>query len=113
MVQIAISSDLNLDGEYTESWLLATDQWVVSFNPNHAEEPDIIQLPLSNVVTVKMRNYIGNGVLELHTAKKAFPVLRYSKTMNEKIKDVAGFLELLSVDSVGKKASKPIGFKTL
>ena len=42
VVKIAVSSDMNLDGEYTESWLLATDQWIVSFNPNHAEEPNII-----------------------------------------------------------------------
>ncbi|MFQ6040055.1 MAG: ABC transporter ATP-binding protein [Candidatus Poribacteria bacterium] len=103
VVQIAISSDMNLDGEYTESWLLATDQWVISFNPNHAEEPEIIQLPLNDVVTVKTRNYIGNGMLELHTAKKAFPVLRYSKTMNAKISDVAGFLEMLSGDGTGKE----------
>ncbi|MFQ6043006.1 MAG: ABC transporter ATP-binding protein, partial [Candidatus Poribacteria bacterium] len=104
VVKIAISSDMNLDGEYTESWLLATDQWIVSFNPNHAEEPNIIQLPLSDVVTVKTRNYIGNGILELHTAKKAYPVLRYSKTMNAKVSDAAGFLELLSSDATGKKA---------
>ena len=103
VVQIAISSDMNLDGEYTESWLLATDQWVISFNSNHAKEPEIIQLPLHDVVTVKTRNYIGNGMLELHTAKKAFPVLRYSKTMNAKISDAAGFLEMLSGDGTGKE----------
>ena len=109
VVQIAISSDMNLDGEYTESWLLATDQWVVSFNTNYAEEPNIIQMPLSDVVTVKTRNYIGNGMLELHTAEKAISVLRYSKTMNAKISDAAGFLEMLSGDSTGKGEGKNLG----
>jgi len=107
--QIAVSSDMNLDGEYNESWLLATDQWVVSFNPNHAEEPNIIQLPLSDVVTVKARNYIGNGMLELHTAEKAISVLRYSKTMNAKISDAAGFLEMLSGDGTGEEEMKKRG----
>jgi len=106
VVQIAVSSDMNLDGEYTESWLLANDQWVVSFNPNHAKEPDIIQLPLSDVVAVKTHNYIGNGMLELHTAEKAFAVLRYSKTMSAKISDAAGFLEMLSSNGTGKKEGK-------
>jgi len=109
VVQIAISSDMNLDGEYTESWLLATDQWVVSFNPNHAEEPNIIQMPLSDVVTVKTHNYIGNGMLELHTAEKAISVLRYSKTMNAKISDAAGFLEMLSGDGTSKREGKNLG----
>jgi ATP-binding cassette subfamily B protein len=109
MVQIAVSSDMNLDGEYTESWLLANDQWVVSFNSNHAKEPDIIQLPLNDVVAVKTRNYIGNGMLELHTAEKAFSVLRYSKTMSAKISDAAGFLEMLSNNGTGKKEGKKFG----
>ncbi|MBM3237232.1 ABC transporter ATP-binding protein [Candidatus Poribacteria bacterium] len=109
VVQIAVSSDMNLDGEYTESWLLANDQWVVSFNPNHAKEPDIIQLPLSDVVAVKTHNYIGNGMLELHTAEKAFAVLRYSKTMSAKISDAAGFLEMLSSNGTGKKEGKKFG----
>lgn len=106
VVKIAISSDMTIDGQYEESWLLATDQWVVNITPNH-EKAAVIQMPLSDVVSVKTRNYIGNGMLELHTAEKAVPVLRYSKTLSSKVSDVAGILETLSGDGTkeGKKWS--------
>jgi len=101
-IRIAIASDMNLDGEFRESWLLANNKWVVSINPNHSKKPDVLKIPASKIVSMKTKNFIGNGILEVHTSDNAVQLLRYSKTMSAKVGDAAHAIEEL----LGKESSE-------
>ncbi|MFC1716426.1 ABC transporter ATP-binding protein [Candidatus Poribacteria bacterium] len=80
-IRVAVSSDMNLDGEFEESWLLATDNRVLVFSGNHVQEPELIHdLRIEDIKDVELKSYIGNGILEIHTADKAIELLRFSKT---------------------------------
>ena len=104
-IRIAIASDMNLNGEFRESWLLANDKWVVSINPNHAAEPDVIKMRADKVVAMKTKNFIGNGILEVHTSDNAVQFLRYSKSVSAKVGDAAHAIEQL----LGKGAAEGKG----
>lgn len=80
-IHVAVSSDMTLDGIFEDSWLLATDKRVLVFSGNHTKRPELLHnISIADIRNVKLRNYIGNGVLELNTDNKAVEVLRFSKT---------------------------------
>ncbi len=80
-IRVAVSSDMNLDGDFEESWLLATDNRVLVFSGNHVQQPELIyDLPIEDIKDIELKNYIGNGILEIHTADRAIELLRFSKT---------------------------------
>jgi len=80
-IRVAVSSDMDLEGVFEDSWLLATDKRILVFSGNHYKRPDLIhEMPIADVNEVKLKNYVGNGVLEVETADKAVELLRFSKT---------------------------------
>jgi ATP-binding cassette subfamily B protein len=80
-IRVAVSSDMDLEGAYEDSWLLATNKRILVFSGNHYKPPDLIhEMPIADVNEVKLKNYVGNGVLEVKTADKAVELLRFSKT---------------------------------
>jgi len=80
-IRVAVSSDMNIDGVFEDSWLLATDKRILVFSGDHYKRPELIhEVPIVDVNEVKLKNYVGNGVLEVKTADKAVELLRFSKT---------------------------------
>jgi len=80
-IQIATSSDMNLDGIFEDNWFIATDKRILVFSGNHSKIPKLThEVPISEVEEVRLKNYIGNGVLEVKTANKAMEILRFSRT---------------------------------
>jgi ATP-binding cassette subfamily B protein len=80
-VQVSVLSDMNIDGIYEDCWFLATDQRILVFNSDHKKNVELVhEIPLSDVKEVKIKNYIGNGILEILTPEKAIEVLRFSRT---------------------------------
>ncbi len=80
-VQIAISSDMNMEGLYEECWLIVTDRRMLVFSTRDPQNPELTnEVPISDVTEVRLRNYVGNGFLEAVTADKAIELLRFSKT---------------------------------
>lgn len=80
-IRIVVCSDMNLDGEFQDSWLLATDNRLLVFSGNHSQRPELIHdLPIEDIEDVELKNYIGNGILEVKVAEKAIELLRFSKT---------------------------------
>jgi ATP-binding cassette subfamily B protein len=80
-IRIAVSSDMNLDGVFDDCWLLATDRRILVFSGNHYRRPELLhEVPIVDVNDVKLKNYVGNGVLEVETTDKAVELLRFSKT---------------------------------
>lgn len=80
-IRVAVSSDMNIEGDFHDSWLLATDKRLLVFNGDHPDRPELIhELLLSDVKNISLKNYVGNGVLEAELADKAVELLRFSKT---------------------------------
>lgn len=80
-VKVSVLSDMNMEGIYEDCWLLATDKRLLVFNSDHKKTAQLAhEVPLSDIKEVKMKNYIGNGILEIITPEKAIEVLRFSRT---------------------------------
>ncbi|MFC1713727.1 ABC transporter ATP-binding protein [Candidatus Poribacteria bacterium] len=89
-IRVAVTSDMTIDGVFEDSYLLATDKRILVFSGNHVKHPELLnEVPLSDVSEIKLKNYVGNGVLEVETADKSIELLRYSKTAFHK-NDIAG-----------------------
>ena len=107
-IRIAVSSDMNLDGDYEDSWLLATDNRVLVFSGNHSQPPQLVHdLPIEDIEDVELKSYIGNGILEIHTADKAIELLRFSKTafIENELAEVPNAINVLREKS-GQKVEK-------
>jgi ATP-binding cassette subfamily B protein len=78
---IAISSDMNMNGDFEECWLLATDKRLMTFSGNHYQRPTLTnELSISDIKDVEIKNLVGNGILEIKTSDKCIDFLRFSKT---------------------------------
>ena len=80
-IRVSVASDMNLDGVFDDSWLLATDRRIIVFSGNHTKRPELIhEIPISDVKQIKLKNYVGNGILSAETDNKSIELLRFSKT---------------------------------
>ena len=117
-IQVAVSSDMNLEGDFEDCWLLATDRRLLMFNmgkiphtPGRYEHPELIhEVLMADVDKVELKNYVGNGVLEVRTADRTLELLRFSKTAFHK----NGIAELPKVidrlrEQKGQKVEKQKG----
>ena len=80
-IQISASSDMNLDGDFDDSWLIATNERILVLSGNHTRRPELIHdIPIADVKSAHVKTYIGNGVFEVETADKAVELFRFSRT---------------------------------
>jgi len=80
-IRVAVSSDMKLDGNFDDCWLLATDNRILVFNGNHSKRPELIhEISIADVKGVELKSYVGHGILEVMTDDKAIEILRFSKT---------------------------------
>ncbi len=104
-IQVAIPTDMNLDGIFDENWFLATDKRLLVFTGNHYRRPELVhEIPIADITDVRIKNFVGNGVLEVETADKAVEFLRFSKTALNKsgIADVPQAIDRLREQSGAK-----------
>jgi ATP-binding cassette subfamily B protein len=108
-IQIAISSDMNMEGLYEECWLIVTDRRIVVFSARDPQNPELThEVPMADVTEVRLRNYVGNGVLEAVTADKAIELLRFSKTAFHK-NDIARIPR--AIDRLREQSGQEVGKK--
>jgi len=96
-IHIAVPSDMNLDGNFENCWLLATARRVLVLSENHSQlfcagsaktltrngeqQPKLIQeLSIEDIQDITIKNHVGNGILEVKTGDRAIEILRFSKT---------------------------------
>ena len=80
-IQMTVSSDMNLEGNFEESWLLATNRRILVFSSDNEMDHRLIhEVPLADIDKVELKNYVGNGILEVKTADRAIELLRFSRT---------------------------------
>jgi ATP-binding cassette, subfamily B, bacterial len=80
-IHVAVPSDMNMEGTFEEFWLLATDRRILVFNSDHKKSADLVQeIPISDIKEARIKNYTGNGILEVKTEDKAIELIRFSRT---------------------------------
>jgi len=80
-IKIAVTSDMNLDGDFEENWFLATEKRLLVVTGNHYKSPEIIHnLSIADIKEVKLKNYVGNGFLHVETKDETIELLRFTKT---------------------------------
>lgn len=97
-IHIAVASDMNLDGDFADCWLLVTDKRILVFSGDHSNRPELVHdLSIANINEIKLKNYVGNGILEAKTSDRAIELLRFSKTAFHKnrIAEVPNVIDLL------------------
>ena len=92
-VKIAISSDLTYDGRYGTTWMIVTSKRIIGLEQGHGD--GILQIPISSAREVKLKQFVGNGVLEVHTEERAYQVLRFTRSTAQKVGRVVGELEAM------------------
>ena len=80
-LQLCASTDVKSDGTYGPEWILATNRQLYSFRPNGEKPPDIIQIPLLEIVEAQVEDSPCSGVLKVRTAKKGFILAHFTRTL--------------------------------
>jgi len=99
---VSLSTDIAADGTYGDRWLLVTDRRLVTFVPEDGQARVELDLPLSELRGVRLRDFIGNGSLEAVTETGAVEVVRFSRSIAPEMPRVERILRSLAkVDEVG------------
>ena len=94
-IKVAISTDLNFDGNYGKDWLIVTDKRLIAFNKNGASEHQFQEISLASVSAVEIIEMYGNNILKVRTSDKAIEVARYSRRFSPKFELAIPELETL------------------
>ena len=78
---LSLCSDVTPTGEYGERWLVATDQRVAALAADNGSVKVEVNLPLSDLRRVRLRDFIGGGSLEAITDDKAVELARFSRSV--------------------------------
>ena len=90
-VHIAASSDMRYDGSYKNSWLFVTDKRLMILDPSLA-----MQVDLEEIGSVKVKNFVGDGVLEVEASGDTIDVLKFSRSLADKFVELAPAIEELA-----------------
>ncbi|MFC1806445.1 ABC transporter transmembrane domain-containing protein, partial [Planctomycetota bacterium] len=85
-LKAVVDSDLLFDGHYGRSRLVICDDQLFVTENGSAEK----RVALGRVVSAHCRDFVGNGVLEVHTKKgRRVELIRYSRTMSDSFQEIA------------------------
>ena len=84
-LRAVVDSDLLFDGHYGRSRLLICDDQLLVAENGRAER----RVALGRVASAHCRDFVGNGVLEVHTKKgRKVELIRYSRTMSDSFQQI-------------------------
>ncbi|MDQ1258028.1 MAG: ATP-binding cassette, subfamily bacterial, partial [Candidatus Hydrogenedentes bacterium] len=98
-VVIATNTDLDIIGEYSESWLIATKEVVLVYLVDEdAQEALLVrELPVEQIESVRTDSRVGSGFLEAKTRENVYTELvRFSNKNSEKFGKVAAKIKSLA-----------------
>ncbi|HOZ45297.1 MAG TPA: DUF1854 domain-containing protein [Candidatus Hydrogenedentes bacterium] len=96
---IVTSTDLDIGGEYSESWLVVTNTQVFVFliEEDEAEALLVREVPIEKIDSVRMDSRVGSGFLEVKTSDNVYEELvRFSNKNSDKFAKVAAKIRSLS-----------------
>jgi len=96
-IKIAISSDINNDGQFGNQWLVVTDDEVMVFSPNGEETLLQKKLSLKEISNVTTQSLIGCSSLEATKSNgDLIELIRYSNAHSAKFSATAKWLSQVS-----------------
>ncbi|MBI3948084.1 MAG: ABC transporter ATP-binding protein [Armatimonadetes bacterium] len=91
--EVVTSADMTPDGQYGETWVMATPRRVVVYDPDHGS-PQTREIRLADLEKVDKIDFVGNGALRFTTSRDACEV-RFSLSQSSKFDDVRDVIESL------------------
>jgi len=95
-IRIAVSSELDIDGKLSESWLLATDKRVMVLGRNCEGLSVLHDYELARLKEIGLDGQVGNGFLAALVDGHRVDLIRYSNAEARKFGAAAKQLEALS-----------------
>ncbi len=93
--RLAVTTDIKLDGQYGEAWLMATDDHLVAFSPNGGGPPDVVCLPLNEIKGVEVREDWGTAALKVRTEEQGATMAVFSKSLVPALSELPNQVERL------------------
>ena len=93
--RLAVSTDIKLDGQYGEAWLMATDDHLVAFSPDSGGPPDVVCLPLAEINGVEVREDWSTAALKVRTQEQGATMAVFSKSLVPTLSELPNQVERL------------------
>lgn len=84
-IRIALESDMDAEGRFAPSWLIVTDQRVMTLGLNGPGGD--LAVPLSELTKVEVEPLVGGSCLEVSTAEDTIPLIRYSQSRSDRFNE--------------------------
>ncbi len=97
-IKMATNSDLDITGEYSETWVVVTDTHLLVYWLDLEEDTAILskEIAIADISGVRTDTRVGSGFLEVKTGEVYEEIVRYSNRHGEKFAKVASQLTSLS-----------------
>lgn len=107
---VATETDLDITGEYLESWVLANKEWVLVYRIDPEDDTVILskEIQLKTVEKVRMDTRVGSGFIEAKINGVYEELARFSNTHAEKFSKVVAQLRSLAGGRVVVKSEEEI-----
>ena len=93
--RLAVTTDIKLDGQYGEAWLMATADHLVAFSPDSGGPPDVVCLPLNEITGVEVREDWGTAALKVRTEEQGATMAVFSKSLVPALSELPSQVERL------------------
>ena len=94
-LRLAVTTDIKLDGQYGEAWLMATDDHLVAFSPDSGGPPDVVCLPLAEISGVEVREDWSTAALKVRTEEQGATMAVFSKSLVPALSELPNQVERL------------------
>jgi len=95
---ISLYADITPSGDYGERWFVVTDQRLVRLAAENGRADVELDLPLSEVRRVRLRDFIGSGSLEAITDREAIELIRFSRSIAPQVSRAYFILRRMASD---------------
>lgn len=94
-IELALESDLSVDGLMGKQWLALTRDRLFVVSPNHTGPTIQYDLPIKDLVGIKAEALVGNGCLIGNVKGSYIPLIRYTNALAKEFGHAARRLESL------------------
>ena len=94
-LRLAVPTDIKLDGQYGEAWLMATADHLVALSPDGGGPPDVVCLPLNEIKGVEVREDWGTAALKVRTEERGATMAVFSKSLVPALSELPNQVERL------------------
>ncbi len=94
-LHLAVTTDIKLDGQYGEAWLMATAKHLVAFSPDSGGPPDVVCLLLREIKGVEVREDWSTAALKVRTDERGATMAVFSKSLVPALSELPHQIERL------------------